>query len=65
MNANVKRYLKSTALTFLSGFLPALVVILDGVQTFSDVTVSAIVGAVFAGVGLVIKLVTEKLEGRI
>lgn len=65
MNDTLKRYLKSTAVSFLSGFLPALVIVLENVNTFNEVSFAALIGAGFAGIRLVIKMAAEKVEGRI
>ena len=68
-NANIKRYLKSTLITFLAGFLPTLGYTLTMIQDPETITVqfaiAALVGAANAGFRLVLKAGIEKLEGRI
>jgi len=65
MNDTLKRYLNSTLQTFLAGFLPALYIVMENGDAFSDVTSAAVFGAIFAGVRLVIKFGAEKYTGRI
>jgi len=54
------RYLVSTIVSFLGGFLLAVLTAFDGAAGFADITWKAtLVGAAFAGVRLALKTLVE------
>jgi len=65
MSSNVVRYIKSTVITFLAGFLPALYISLEGFSSIGDINPALLSGAILAGIRLVLKALIEKIEGRI
>ena len=62
LKAHWKRYLASSAVTFASGFITTLAVMLDGVQGWGDLSLLAVVGgSAFVGFRLLVKLWVEIL----
>jgi|TARA_R100001530_G_scaffold10633_2_gene10488 hypothetical protein len=59
---NFYRYLVSTLVTFLTGFIGTAVMMFEASQGWGDLSLKALMlGASFAGVRLVLKLVSELL----
>ena len=58
MNQNIKRYLISSAVTFLTGFCIAVVPMIDSL-TLSGIKTGALAGLAFAGIRAGIKAVME------
>jgi hypothetical protein len=58
MNQNVKRYLISSAVTFLTGFCIAVAPMIDGI-TLEGIKTGALTGLAFAGIRAGLKAVIE------
>lgn len=65
MNSKTKRYLHSTAITFISGFLLVFLPLLDTSLAGGGITknflVSSVIAGVFAGLRATIKVIYEYL----
>lgn len=65
MNETVKRYIISSINTFFSGFLPVVIMMMDGAETWTDVAWPAVLlAASFTGVRLVLKALSEKVQAK-